>query len=267
MKKWFIFGGLGIVVVIAIVIAVGISNLGPIIKTAVNTYGPKITKTELSLGDVGLSLFSGEAKLTDFLLGNPKGFNSPKAMSVGSIYVNVDEKSITQDTIVIEKIRVVKPEITYEKKKGTDNFKTILKNVQGSERSTKSSDKSASDSGGGKKIIIKDFALTGGKVNLTMAMLGQRTISTDLPEIRLKNIGEKQGGASAAKVFAEILAQLYGKITSPDVTAALNKSLKSLEGVSTEAVGKVTEQLGVSSKEAQKGLESVKGKVKGLLGN
>ena len=80
-------------------------------------------------------------------------------------------------------------------------------------------------------------------------------------------VEQKQGGASAAKVFAEILAQLYGKITSPDVTAALNKSLKSLEGVSTEAVGKVTEQLGVSSKEAQKGVESVKGKVKGFLGN
>lgn len=56
MKKW-IFIGLGvIVVVIAAVVIVGLSNLGPIIKHAVNTYGPKITKTQLSVDDVGVSI-------------------------------------------------------------------------------------------------------------------------------------------------------------------------------------------------------------------
>ena len=114
MKKW-IFIGLGaIVVVLIVVVVVGISKLGPIIKMAVNKYGPQITGTELHVDDVGISIFSAEAKLKKFFLGNPKGFKSPSAMKVGSVYVDVDEGSITKNPIIINSIEVAGPEITYE---------------------------------------------------------------------------------------------------------------------------------------------------------
>ena len=130
MKKWILIGGGVLVGVVIILLVVGVSNIGPIIKKAVNTYGPNITKTQVKLGDVDVSLLSTEAKLKDFILGNPKGFKSPQAMSVKSIDVNVDEKSLTKDTIIIDKIEVVAPEITYEKIRGTDNFQTIMNNIK-----------------------------------------------------------------------------------------------------------------------------------------
>lgn len=129
MKKWLLIG-VAFVVIVIIVLVIGISNLGPMIKTAVNTYGPKMTKTEVHLGDVDVSIFSAEAQLQDFYLGNPKGFKSPDAIKVGSIYVNVDEGSITGETIIIDKIEVVGPQITYEKARRTDNFKSILNNIE-----------------------------------------------------------------------------------------------------------------------------------------
>ncbi len=62
MKKW-IFIGLGaIVILLIVVVVVGISKLGPLVKMAVNTYGPKITNTELRVDDVGISLFSGRSQ-------------------------------------------------------------------------------------------------------------------------------------------------------------------------------------------------------------
>jgi len=129
MKKWIFLGIGAIGIIIVVVIVVGISNLGPMIKSAVNTYGPKITKTKLRLGDVGLSIFSAEAELKDFILGNPTGFKTTKAISVSKIYVNVNEKTFTEDTIIIDRIEVVAPDITYEKISGTDNFKTFLNNI------------------------------------------------------------------------------------------------------------------------------------------
>jgi uncharacterized protein involved in outer membrane biogenesis len=129
MKKWILLGVGAVVLIIIIVVVVGLSKLGPIIKTAINTYGPRITKTEVRVGDVGISIFSGEAKLKDFFLGNPKGFRSAQAMRVGSIFVGVNEKSLAGDTIIIEKIEVVRPDITYEKSGGGDNFNAILSNV------------------------------------------------------------------------------------------------------------------------------------------
>jgi len=128
MKKWILIGG-GVVIAIIIVLVIGISNLGPMIKRAVNTYGPRITKTEVRLVDVDVSIFSVEANLKGFYLGNPKGFKPPKAISVGSIYVDVGGGAVTGETIIIDKIEVVRPEVTYEKVRGTDNLRTILNNL------------------------------------------------------------------------------------------------------------------------------------------
>ena len=94
MKKLLLIGGVVIVIIVGALVF-GVSKLGPLIKTAVNTYGPKLTKTELSLGDVSISILSGKAELKDFFLGNPQGFTSSEAMKVGSIFIDIDEKSIT----------------------------------------------------------------------------------------------------------------------------------------------------------------------------
>jgi len=79
MKKWILIGLGALVVILIVVVVVGLSKLGPIVKLAVNTYGPEITDTKLHVDDVGISIFSGEADLKKFFLGNPKGFKSPSA--------------------------------------------------------------------------------------------------------------------------------------------------------------------------------------------
>jgi uncharacterized protein involved in outer membrane biogenesis len=224
MKKWILIGVGVVILIIVILLVIGISKIGPIIKTAVNTYGPGITKTELRLDDVGISLFSGAVKLKGFLLGNPKGFTSPDALKVKSIYVNVDEKSLMKDPIVVDKIEIDSPEITYEKTSGTDNFMTIMENVK---KSVASKEKSK-EGEKGRNLLIKDFVLKDGKVNLVAAFLGGKSVGVTLPDIHLSNIGGRKDGVSPAKASEAILAALYEKITSSAVTASLNNELKKL---------------------------------------
>lgn len=267
MKKWILIGACAVVVIIAVIVVLGLSKLGPIIKSAVNTYGPKMTKTEVRLGDVDISIFSAEANLKDFFLGNPKGFKSPQAMKVGSIHVNVDEKSLTGDTIVIDKIEVVRPDITYEKVRGTDNFQAILNNVKGSSKEAKTSKKESAKEGEGKKLIIKDFIIKDGKVDLAVSLgVTEKTVSASLPDIHLKDLGGEKGGATPGEVFEKVFAALYKKITSPVVTDMLNKELKAM-GTSLDALsggaGKRLEAIKAGDKE---GTESVTDKVKGLFG-
>jgi hypothetical protein len=238
MKKWVFIGTAALMVVVIGVVILGLSKLGPIIKHAVNTYGPKITKTELRLEDVGVSIFSGEAKLKGFYLGNPQGFSSPQAMTVGSIYVNLDETSVASDPIVIEKIEVLHPEITYEKIGRTDNFKTILNNVRSSTGDGSSSQESSQE-GGGKKLVIREFILRHGKVTLSRSMAFDKTIRASLPEIRLTNIGGAGKGVTPAEAMEIIMGVLYKQITSPFVVDALKENLKS-SGMGTEALEGVT---------------------------
>lgn len=232
MKKWILIGFAVIVLAIAAAVVFGLSKIGPIIQSAVNNYGPGITKTEVKLGDVNVSLFSAKATLKDFYLGNPKGFKSPEAMKVGSILVDVDESSLTQDTIVIDRIEVLRPQITYERTSRTDNFQAILNNVtKGAAQGGKKSGASKSgSSSGNKKIIIRDFQLTGGQVNLAASLLGQaKSIGTQLPDIHLTNIGEKKGGVTAAEAFKMIFAELSKHINSPDVINVFSEQLKGLK--------------------------------------
>ncbi len=76
MKKWILIGG-GVIIAIILVLVVGFSNLGPMIKRAVNTYGPRITKTVVRLVDVdvGRGAVTGETIIIDktevFVLRSP----------------------------------------------------------------------------------------------------------------------------------------------------------------------------------------------------
>ncbi len=265
MKKLVLIG-CALVVVVAAVVFFGLSNLGPIIKKAVNTYGPEITQTQVQLGDAGVSLFSGEVKLKHFLLGNPKGFKSPQAMKVGSIYVNVDEKSLTGNPIVIDKIEVVAPEITYERSGRDDNFNALLRNVKkrsAAEPPGGKAQKAAkeSDAGGGKKLLIRSMVIKDGRINLTAKVLAGQTVTAELPFIELKDVGGKKEGVSPAQAMNLILAALHKQLQSPDVTAALGKGLEEL-GVTVKGIS----VKGLDEKSKQQ-VESLKGKVKGLLGD
>jgi len=231
MKKWLLIGSLALVLIVVGVIVLGVSKIGPIIKSSVNTYGPGITKTDVRLGDVNIALLSGQAKLKDFYLGNPRGFKSPEAVKVGSILVDVDEGSLTAGTIIIDRIEVRNPQLTYEKTAGKDNFQTILNNITGATGKGKASSSRASgdQQSGNRKIIIRDFQLTGGKVNLSASMLGQsKKVSATLPDIHLTGIGETKGGVKPAEAFQIVFAELSKHINSPDVMNAFTDQLKQL---------------------------------------
>ena len=265
-KRVMIITGV-VIVIVAVLFVVVLSNLGPVIKTAVNTYGPKITKTEVHLSDVDVSLLSAQAEIKKFYLGNPAKFKSPEAMTAESIFIDMNEKSLLEDPIIIEKIEVVTPEITYEKMGGTDNFQAILNNIKRTVGAEKAAEKKSGEKSKGKRIIIKDFILRDGKIKLITSILGGEGISSSLPDIHLRNIGQKEGGASPAEALKEIFTTLYTKIVSPDVTNVLNSQLREL-GSNFDAAGKgITEQAGTAREGITKETNVLKNKIKGFLGD
>ncbi|HRT61201.1 MAG TPA: hypothetical protein P5551_02400 [Syntrophales bacterium] len=220
-KKWLILLGTGITA-FCLLAAFAVVYLDIIITKAVNHYGPKLTKTDVRIEDVRVSLVTGETELREFYLGNPGGFKSAQAMTADAITIRIDEKSLTENTVIIDKIEINGPEITYEKVLDTDNFKIILKNLK---RSTGMGDRSA-DPGRDKKILIRNFIVRGGKVHLVKASLGGNTVSADLPDFHYRN-GSKKGKPPSA-AFGEIFEELYDRVRGPVVTAALNQSAKDI---------------------------------------
>ena len=242
MKALFkIFAGL--VVIVLVVLVVVVLNLDKGIKAAVETLGPELTQSSVTLNDVDLSLTSGEGSLKGLVVGNPAGFKTPNAFSLGEIFIAIDPESVTTDTIVIKSIRIVAPEITYESAKGGTNLDQLQKNV---EQALGASDGASSDASEGatdessattKKLIIKDLNITDGKISYSNPLLGDKPISLPLPAIKLTGIGERSGGASAGEVVKQILEAINknaaGAVTNSGALKDLGNKIK---GQATEKV-------------------------------
>jgi len=229
MKKLLI-KWLCLLLVVVIVLLVVLFNLGTIVKVAVNTYGPDIVKTELRLDKADVSVFKAQIRLENFVLGNPKGFSAKNAITVASMLVDVDESTLTKDTVIIDRIEVFQPVITYEITGTTDNFRSIIDNLK-KPANTGEKEKPAkkSEKKDGRKVVIRDLVLKNIQVKTAAAFAGGEIISTTISEIHLKNVGEKQNGVDLAQALLIVLNELYGQIISPDILGVLKNEIKGLE--------------------------------------
>src|SRR5689334_14412823 len=114
MKKLIIKIAVVVVVLIVLAVAVSIFYLGSIVKKGVETVGPTITKTEMKVKVVTVSLLSGHAKFSGMVIGNPEGYKSESAMKMGSVSATVQPSSVFSDKIVVKSINIEGPEITFE---------------------------------------------------------------------------------------------------------------------------------------------------------
>jgi hypothetical protein len=205
MKK--IFLSLVLIVLVAIV-AGGIAAsffLGPIVKTGLETVGPKITQVSIRVDAVNLSLLTGSAEIKNLVVGNPEGYQAPQAIRMGSATVGVNPLSVLSDKIVIRTVRVEAPEITFEGNPFSgNNLNTIMKNVNAATKSggpgtTNAAAKAAKKAG--PKLEVDEFLITGAKVNFNGVIL-------PLPDIRLANLGKGPDGITPADLTRQMLEAL-----------------------------------------------------------
>lgn len=84
-------------------------SLNRVIPSAVETYGPQVTKSEVRLDGVSISPLSGNAQLSDLVVGNPKGYKTPSAFNLGALRLSLNLGSLLSDTIAIRDIIITAP--------------------------------------------------------------------------------------------------------------------------------------------------------------
>lgn len=114
--KKIIIGLFVLIGILIIVTLVAYFNLNTIIEQGIRKFGPQVVKTSVGLEKANVSLFSGEGKLYNLSVGNPKGFTSPYLFKVKKIDIKVEPMSVFKDVVVIDKIYIDSPYIVYEYK-------------------------------------------------------------------------------------------------------------------------------------------------------
>jgi len=276
MKKVLI----GIAVVVVVIAGAGVYlflSAGDIIKQVVEEVGSRATQTKVTLTTVDLSLKSGDAVLKGFVMGNPTGFNSSKAMSFGLISVKLDVESIASDPIVIKEVVIEKPEIIYELlPTGNSNVGAIQKNVDSFSKSMGAGGGPAaekSDSASGRKMVIENLYIRDGRVGVSASFLQGRDLSVPLPTVHLKDVGKGKGGATPAEVADQLLTAISNSVTGAVSTLNLDKlkdaaegAKKMLEGGAGGAKKMLEGAGGDATRKLDDATKGVGDSLKGLLG-
>lgn len=276
MKRGLLIGAGGIVTIGIVAVVVVFFFLGSLIKTAVETAGSEVTKTTVTLAEADVDLSSGKGTLKGFKMSNPSGFKSDSAFRFGEVSVTVDTSTLGQDPIVIKEVLIDGPQITYEIGESGSNIDKIKENVEAFQKSLGSG---GSSSGGdeGPGLIIENIYLKNGKVSIMVSQLLGKTLDADLPDIHLKDIGKKEGGATPGEVASQtidaVLAQvtsLVGNIDLSSITGALGENaagaVKAISEGAGDATKALSESVGDTSGAVEDAAESATGAVKSLFG-
>lgn len=228
----YILGGLLALAVIAVVVVM--FTLGSIVKSGVNTFGPKITQTTVVLKEASLSPFSGKGSLKELTVGNPTGWKSEHAFYLKEISIDLVPKSLTADHIVINSIVIDNPEIIYETTGAltTSNIQDLVKNVQGngSAQPAQASQPAAAQPAKPVKIEIKDFKLT----NVTVKVVyGTNNYTVKIPDLIMSDLGTKEGGLTPNELTVAVLKQVGAQVAQSALKSAASSSLKdkAIEGL------------------------------------
>ena len=123
-----------LVIVVVVVLLVAVLTLpmtiGPIVKTAASECGPKALGVPVSVGDVKLNALAGNLTVAQVKVGNPQGYSDKDAFAVDKVEVGLNMRSLMSDTIVVRKIQIDAPAISFESKDGKSNFDAMMANTK-----------------------------------------------------------------------------------------------------------------------------------------
>ncbi len=240
-----VLGVLALVIVLAVIAVFTLfSQLESIIRAAVEKVGSDVTGTEVTLGDVDISLQEGKGVFSGFRMTNPQGFRRNDAFRFDQISLTLDTDTVfpvLKDPVIIKEIIIDGPKITYELTKGGSNFDKIQNNVDGYNADGQEQEQEKQESEGDTpNFIIQNLYFRNGDVAVSASEYFDQKLSAPLPDIHLQNIGSQSGGATPEEIVKATMDGLYGGITEAVQSVNLDGLVKGAEEALEDA-GKAIE--------------------------
>jgi hypothetical protein len=244
MKKLLLI--LAALVVFVVVGSIGYLyiSLNSLVKKGVETIGPKITRTDVSLGSALLLPFSGSGSLKGLVIGNPEGFGKSYALKFGNISLNVDKKTLISETIVINEVRIDDATITLEGTLRGNNLGKLMQNIKSYDSGSKAKAPKEREQSSSRKFIVKRVLITGTQLRVEASALGQ-SVSQSLPlgDIHLENLGSNGAGISGADVAQQILVPLINSAIKEGISILSKQGLQQLDQQGVGGVQKALQGL------------------------
>ncbi len=209
MKKIIVRGIIILLILIVLGVVAASLFLDDAVKRAIETVGPKLTKTTVTLNTVKLSLLSGAGAIDGLTVGNPQGYKAPTAISIGAVRLGLKPESLLSDKIVIKGLAIESPTITLETDLKHDNLQQILDNLDAATSGGTNDLPTAKEKKeAGRKLEVDDLLITDGKILIRVTGTFEQSATVSLKQIRLSNLGTGPDGITAVELSKVILRQL-----------------------------------------------------------
>jgi uncharacterized protein involved in outer membrane biogenesis len=247
MKRKWILRVVLVLVVVFIVVVVGVAfSLGAIVKKGIERVGPNATQVAVQLKAAGVWLVGCRVELTGLVLGNPPGYKLPTSIEIGNVSVRVRARSVFSDKLIVESIKLKDPVITLEGGLKVNNLTKIEKNLDDYVGSSSTGPNSAAPTNAPaqseRKLQVNDLVISGGKLQVNTKLSGGRTLTLDIPEIHLTDLGTGPDGITAVEVGQRILHEVLKTATTEIAKNAGQLEKEGLSGAKS-AANKVSDKL------------------------
>jgi len=202
IKKLLIALG-ALVAFILLIGGVALLLIDPIARKVVETQSAVALKVPTKLHDATIK-FSGRATLGKFEVGNPSPFTEPRSVTFERFDVAVKPGELFHETVHVDEVNVVKPELTLEFTGAKNNLSTLLENISAG----RPPEQPAPAPSGEKKFLVRKLRIQDAVVRFKSDLLpgGAKTVA--LPAMELDNIGTAEGGASVGEILRVVLQTL-----------------------------------------------------------
>ncbi len=249
--KWLI---VTLVVVIGIAVVTLIFWGGNVIKEGVNRVGPQVLGVDVRLEEARFFPLRGHVSLSGMFVGNPEGFHADSLFEMGQLEIDLDVRSLFTDTIVINRILIDAPQITYEVGARRTNLGTLLEQLEAAsdpDAPKEKREEAPEEVEPGKNVVIKELILADARAQVSATAMRGRVVPVQLSTITLNDLGGED--QSLTQITTEVMKAIVGAVGNAVAGAGdlLGDGLKSaLEGAgaitdfATEGVRGVTDAVG-----------------------
>jgi hypothetical protein len=200
-----------VVLVLAVIVVYVLTNSAAMIARSIERYGAMYLGVAVDVGEVSVALTEGTATVHGLVVGNPRGFTGPPALSIAELRLVLDMGRTSSALIVLHAVIIESAEVTALVQGTESNLQQIMDHldsrIAAHERARQIRVVSEV------RLIIQRLAFTGATATVVSEI--RSPVRDDLPPVHLAAIGEN-GGASVGQVLRLVLEPVVRSLPGLD---------------------------------------------------
>lgn len=205
--KWV--GGILAILVVTLLVVLTFWG-GHVVKHSVNYIGPQVMGVPVTLESARFHPLRGYISLEGLVVGNPEGFRTESLFQMNHLEVDLDMSTLFSDPLIINRILVDSPQITFEMGVRRTNIGTLVDSLEAKEKEMAEEDEKPVEPGRG--VVIKEFVLADATVRVSATALRRQSVPVTLGTVTLNELGGED--QSLPQILTQVMKALAGTVVN-----------------------------------------------------